>query len=99
MTFAASILTRGSIVLHWLRVAVASVADFDQVLKSQTTVKTRAEIERIMMTALMGELIGASLAPPDLSLRLLPFFVPHVYQWRRAASGLYDFSDQINAGC
>lgn len=72
---------------RWLQVAVAMVADFDQVLKSQTTMQTRTE------------LAGLSLVPADLILRLMPHFVPHVYQRRRAAQDLDDITGSLQPGC
>jgi hypothetical protein len=84
---------------RWLQVAVAAVADFDQVLKSQTTVQTRAEMERMVMLSVAAELAGLSLAPADLALRLMPHFVPHVYQWRRVAQHPDDITGKLHPGC
>lgn len=83
----------------WLREGLAAVSGFEQALISQTTVRTRAELERIIMLGTTAELAGLSLAPPDLALRLLPHFVPHVYQWRRAAQHLDDLTDGLQPGC
>jgi hypothetical protein len=85
--------------LLWIRQMVAALADFDQVLQSQTVVKTRHELERMVMLATLGELNGVSLAPPYLVLCLLPYFVPKVYQWRRLRDGLIDFSDGMKGVC
>lgn len=84
---------------RWLQVAVAVVADFDQVLKSQTTVQTRTEVERMVMLSVAAELAGFSLAPADLVLRLMPHFVPHVYQWRRVAQDVDDITGSLQLGC
>jgi hypothetical protein len=83
----------------WLQSAVVAVADFDQVLKSQATVQTRAEVERMVMLSVAAELAGFSLAPADLTLRLMPHFVPHVYQWRRIAQNLDDITGNLQPGC
>jgi hypothetical protein len=84
---------------RWLQVAVSAVADFDQVLKSQTTVQTRAEVEWMVMLSVAAELAGSSLVPADLTLRLMPHFVPHVYQWRRIAQKLDDITGNLQPGC
>lgn len=65
---------------RWLDTGLVLVAGLDQVLKSQTTVRTRAEVERIVMLSTSTNLVGLSLAPPSLALQLIPHFVPHVYQ-------------------
>jgi hypothetical protein len=84
---------------HWLQRIVAAVASFDQVMRSQKTVQTRTMIEQIVMTVMAAELAGASLAPADLAFRLLPFFVPHVYRWRRVTLGSTDVIAGLNMGC
>lgn len=84
---------------RWLQVVVTAMADFDQVLKSQVTVQTRAEVERIVMLSVAVELTGFSLAPADLTLRLMPHFIPHVYQWRRLDRHLDDITDKLQPGC
>jgi len=78
---------------------VASVADFDQVLRSQVTVRTRAELERMVILCIALEMAGVSIAPPRLVAGLMPHFVPLIYQWRRAVSPLSDPSDNIRMGC
>ncbi len=83
----------------WLQLAIAAVADFDQVLKSQATVQTRAEVERMVMLSVAAELTGFSLAPADLTLRLMPHFVPHVYQWRRLVQNLDDITGNLQPSC
>jgi hypothetical protein len=84
---------------RWLQAAVAGLADFDQVLKSQATVQTRAEVERMVMLSVAAELAGFSLAPADLTLRLIPYFIPHVYQWRRIDQKLDDITGNLQPGC
>jgi len=85
--------------LRRLQASLASIADFDQVRRSQTGVQTRLEVERIVMLAISGELAGVSLVPPELILGLLPFFVPSVYQWRRRAYGAADLTGEVPIGC
>ena len=82
-----------------LQEAFLALSDFEQVIRSQTTLKTRDEIERIVMLATSADLMGLSLAPPSLTLRLLPYFTPKVYQWKRLTQGGLDFSAAIKTGC
>ena len=82
-----------------LRGALLSISDFKQTHKAQTTLKTRNEVERMVMLSAAAELAGISLAPPSLTLRLLPYFTPKVYQWKRLTQGGLDFSAAIKTGC
>jgi hypothetical protein len=84
---------------HWLHDLLAAAAGFEQALISQTTAQTRAELERMLILSLAGELSGLSLVPPDLTLRLLPHFVPLVYQWRRMEQNLDDLTGSLQSGC
>lgn len=82
-----------------LRSVVSGIADFDQALRSQTTVKARDELERIIMFSSASELAGVPIAPPSLQLRLLPYFVPKIYQWRRLAGDEKDLSGDFQGLC
>ena len=66
-----------------MRFALAAMAGFDQAMRSKTTIQTRDEVERIVMLATASELMGFSMAPAGLISRLLPYFVPKAYQWKR----------------
>ncbi|HZD58269.1 MAG TPA: hypothetical protein VE136_16175 [Anaerolineales bacterium] len=92
-------LVHASGILARLRFAMAAVAGFDQAMRSKTTVQTRDEIERIVMFATASELMGFSMVPPGLISRLLPYFVPRAYQWKRISQGWTDFSGEIKGGC
>ncbi len=82
-----------------LRELLLAWADFAQVLQSQTTARTRDEVERVMMLDALGGLHGVPVVPAILRLRLLPYFVPKIYQWRRLRAGDTDFSAEIKGGC
>ena len=85
--------------LSWVHFALAALAGFDQVMRSKTTVQTHDEVERMVMFATANELMGVSMVPPGLISRLLPYFVPKVYQWKRANQEWADFSGEIRGGC
>lgn len=91
--------THSSGFLSRVHFALAALAGFDQVMRSKTTVQTRDEVERIVMFATASELMAVSLVPPGLILRLLPYFVPKVYHWKRANQEWTDFSSEIKGGC
>lgn len=78
---------------------VSALADFDQVRKSQVTVRTREELERFMMLSVSAEIVGVSISHPHLVLALMPYFVPNVYQWRRQVRGFADLSGEVPLSC
>ncbi len=80
-----------------LRQLLLTWADFAQVLQAQTTVRTRDEVERIIILSLLGESCGVPFLPAPL--RLLPYFVPKIYQWRRQQAPWADFSADTQGGC
>ncbi len=43
----------------------------------------RASLETLFMLATVGDMIGVPILPPYYSLRLLPFVVPLINNWRR----------------
>jgi hypothetical protein len=90
---------RASGFLSWVHFALATFAGFDQAMRSKTTVQTHDEVERMVMFVAASELTGVSMVPPGLIARLLPYFVPKVYQWKRANQGWTDFSGEIKGGC
>lgn len=94
-----SALARPVDLLRRLQDSLASIADFSLVRKSQTTVRTRLEVERIVMLSIVGELSGVFVAPPQLVLGLLPFLVPSVFQWRRRVYGFADLSGNAPISC
>jgi hypothetical protein len=45
--------------------------------------RTRAAMETLFMTVVVGDMVGLPVLPPYYSLRLLPFVVPEVSGWKR----------------
>lgn len=45
--------------------------------------RTRAGLEHLFLLITMGDLVGLPVLPPYYSLRLLPFVVPEVANWKR----------------
>lgn len=82
-----------------LRELLLAWADFAQTLQSQTAVKTRDEVARMVMLDMLGGLHGTPVIPAPFRLRLLPYFVPKIYQWRRKRAESADFSAEIKGGC
>jgi hypothetical protein len=55
----------------------------------------RASLETLFMLATIGDMIGVPIMPPYYSLRLLPFIVPLVDNWRRRMLRERDLMDSI----
>jgi len=46
-------------------------------------VETRAAMEALFLTVVVGDMVGVPVLPPYYSLRLLPYIVPSVSSWKR----------------
>lgn len=58
--------------------------------------KARHEQERLFTLIVYGDLLGIPLLPPYYSLRLIPYLVPTVENWRRSMLRERDFVDLID---
>ena len=57
--------------------------------------KTRGSMEHLFILITMGDLLGIPILPPYYSLRLLPFIVPLINNWRRRMLRERDLLDAI----
>ena len=55
--------------------------------------ETRAALESLFMTVVVGDMIGLPVIPPYYSLRLLPYVTPEVATWKRRVLRERDFTD------
>lgn len=51
----------------------------------------RRELEAVFMVVTMGDLIGVPILPPIYSLRLLPYVVPEIANWKRQMARRKEF--------
>jgi hypothetical protein len=58
--------------------------------------KARNEQERLFTLIVYGDLLGIPILPPYYTLRLLPFMVPTLENWRRSMLRERDFTDLID---
>ncbi len=58
--------------------------------------KARNEQERLFGLIVYGELLGVPILPPYYTLRLLPYMVPALENWRRSMLRERDFTDLID---
>ena len=47
------------------------------------SLRRRAELERLFVLALSGDLMGLPMLPPGQRLRLLPYVTPQIMTWHR----------------
>lgn len=58
--------------------------------------KARHEEERLFTIVVYGDLLGIPILPPYYTLRLLPFLVPTLENWRRSMLRERDLTDLID---
>ena len=55
--------------------------------------KERANVERLFVLVVFGDLLGVPVLPPYHTLRLLPYVMPDVAAWRRSMLRERDLTD------
>ena len=68
------------------------LAIHDQV---RTLARQRGSLEHLFVLISFGDLLGLPILPPYYSLRLLPFIVPLINNWRRRMLRERDLMDAI----
>jgi hypothetical protein len=68
------------------------MAIHDQV---RTLAKQRGSLEHLFVLISFGDLLGVPILPPYYSLRLLPFVVPLINNWKRRMLRERDLMDAI----
>ena len=56
-------------------------------------IETRASLENLFMTVVVGDMVGLPVIPPYYSLRLLPFGTPQITTWKRRVLREREFTD------
>jgi len=79
--------------LHTLSEVIYGMTIYDWVHELQ---KARGEQERLFTLLVYGDLLGIPILPPYYTLRLLPFMVPGLENWRRSMLRERDFTDLID---
>ena len=54
----------------------------------------RGELESAFMLITLGDMLGVPVIPPIYSLRVLPYVVPNITQWKRRVLRERDLSDK-----
>jgi hypothetical protein len=61
----------------------------------RTLAKQRGSLEHLFVLISFGDLLGVPVLPPYYSLRLLPFIVPEINNWKRRMLREKDLMDAI----
>ena len=79
--------------LQTLREVIYGMTVYDWVHELQ---QARREQERLFTLMVYGDLLGIPLLPPYYTLRLLPYMVPSLENWRRSMLRERDLTDLID---
>jgi len=63
--------------------------------QARTLARQRGSLEHLFVLISFGDLLGVPILPPYYSLRLLPFIVPSINNWRRRMLRERDLMDAI----
>ena len=77
---------------HTLRQVLYGMAIHDQVRALQ---RSRGTLEHLFVLISFGDLLGVPILPPYYSLRLLPFVVPLIGNWKRRMLRERDLIDSM----
>jgi hypothetical protein len=78
--------------LRTLQEILYGLAIHDQV---RTLARQRGSLEHLFVLISFGDLLGLPILPPYYSLRLLPFVVPLINNWKRRLMRERDLMDAI----
>jgi hypothetical protein len=57
--------------------------------------KTRMYLENLFMILTHGDMLGIPILPPYYSLKLLPYMIPNIRNWKRSLFKERDFTDAL----
>jgi hypothetical protein len=60
---------------------------------ARQALETRAAMETLFLTVVVGDMVGVPVLPPYYSLRFLPYMIPSVSTWKRRVLRDKDFTE------
>ncbi len=78
---------------QWLQGFMYGLTFYEMELEMR---KQRADLEHLFVLISFGDLLGVPILPPYYSMRLLPFVVPLIGNWRRRLLREKDLTDLIH---
>jgi hypothetical protein len=79
----------------WLRGFLFGMTMYEQVIALR---KQRADLEHLFVLISFGDLLGVPVLPPYYTLRLLPYIVPLIRNWRYRMLREKDLTDLLGGG-
>lgn len=61
--------------------------------------RERGQVERLFVLITFGDILGIPILPPYYTLRLLPYVVPAIEQWKRSLLRERDITDLAEFIC
>jgi hypothetical protein len=83
---------RGRRTLTWLAGVFYGMFFYDALVMFR---RQRADLEHLFVLISFGDLIGVPILPPYYNMRLLPYIVPLINNWRRRMLREKDLTDLI----
>lgn len=77
----------------WLRGFIFGMTYYEMVM---TLRQERADREHLFVLISFGDLLGVPILPPYYSMRLLPFVVPLLHNWKRRMLREKDLTDLVS---
>lgn len=62
---------------------------------ARAMMRTRGTMEHLFILITFGDLVGVPILPPYYAMRLLPFVVPEINNWRRRLLRERDITDMM----
>jgi hypothetical protein len=80
---------------RWFRGFLFGMALYDGVMMFR---KQRGDLEHLFVLIVFGDIVGIPILPPYYTLRLLPYIIPEVNNWKRRMLREKDLTDLAGAG-
>lgn len=78
--------------LNWIGGVLFGMFFYDAIVMFR---RQRADLEHLFVLISFGDLIGVPILPPYYNLRLLPYIVPLIANWRRRMLREKDLTDLV----
>jgi hypothetical protein len=79
----------------WFRGFIYGMALYDGVVMFR---KQRGDLEHLFVLIVFGDIVGVPIIPPYYTLRLLPYIIPAVRNWKHRMLREKDLTDLAGAG-
>ena len=81
--------------IEWFRGVIYGMVYYDAVVMFR---KQRGDMEHLFVLMVFGDIVGVPILPPYYTLRLLPYVIPAMNNWKRRMLREKDLTDLAGAG-